>query len=109
MTMYLYMYLLHVEKPGFEPLQMDLWGTPPQFFALKNLSGTPDLFHGPPTEEKPRYRLEKNQDICSIRFDSCYFLSKGVNGVQAKFVGTPIMGTKKKVIWVPKSLIKRFF
>ena len=85
-------------------------GNSPTVFCLKKpLWWTPDLFHGPPTEEKPRYRLEKNQDICSIRFDSCYFLSKGVNGVQAKFVGTPIMGTKKKVIWVPKSLIKRFF
>jgi hypothetical protein len=32
-------------------------------------------------------------------------LTKGVNGVKAKFIGTPIMGSKKKVIWVPKTLV----
>ena len=32
-------------------------------------------------------------------------LTKDVNGVHAKFVGTPIVGSKKKVIWVPKSLV----
>jgi hypothetical protein len=31
-------------------------------------------------------------------------LTKGVNGVQAKFIGAPIMGSKKKAIWVPKEL-----
>jgi hypothetical protein len=32
-------------------------------------------------------------------------LVKGANGVKAKFIGTPIMGPKKKVIWVPKTLV----
>ena len=32
-------------------------------------------------------------------------LTKGVNGVHAKFVGTPIVGSKEKAIWVPKSLV----
>ena len=32
-------------------------------------------------------------------------LTKGVNGVHAKFIGTPTMGSKKKVIWVPKALV----
>ena len=32
-------------------------------------------------------------------------LTKGTNGVKAKFIGTPIVGSKKKVIWVPKTLI----
>jgi hypothetical protein len=30
---------------------------------------------------------------------------KGANGVKAKFIGTPIMGPKKKPIWVPKTLV----
>ena len=37
-----------------------------------------------------------------------YFLTKGVNGVYAKFVGTPIVGSKKKAIRVPKSLVTNF-
>jgi hypothetical protein len=28
---------------------------------------------------------------------------KGANGVKAKFIGTPIVGPKKKAIWVPKT------
>jgi hypothetical protein len=51
---------------------------------------------------------KKNQSknlVNAIPFDSCYVLTKGVKGVQAKFVGTPIVGPKKKAIWVPKSLV----
>jgi hypothetical protein len=40
-----------------------------------------------------------------IPFDSCYVLTKGVKGVHARFVGTPIVGPKKKAIWVPKNLV----
>jgi len=32
-------------------------------------------------------------------------LTKGTNGVYAKFIGAPIVGPKKKAIWVPKNLI----
>jgi hypothetical protein len=32
-------------------------------------------------------------------------LTKGANGVKAKFIGAPIMGSKKKAIWTPKSLV----
>jgi hypothetical protein len=32
-------------------------------------------------------------------------LTKGTNGVHAKFIGTPWMGSKKKAIWIPKSLV----
>ena len=34
-----------------------------------------------------------------------YMLVKGTNGVKAKFIGAPIVGSKKKAIWVPKSLV----
>ena len=47
----------------------------------------------------------KNTNISSIKFDSYYLLNKGVNGVKAKFVGTPIVASIKKAIWVPKSLV----
>ena len=29
----------------------------------------------------------------------------GAHGVKAKFIGKPWMGSKKKAIWVPKSLV----
>ena len=48
---------------------------------------------------------EQAPNISSIKFDSCYLLTKGVNGVQAMFFCTPIVGSKKKAIWVPKSLV----
>jgi hypothetical protein len=47
----------------------------------------------------------KNVNVSSIKFDSCYLLTKGANGVKAKLIGTPIVGSKKKVIWVPKTLV----
>ena len=47
----------------------------------------------------------KPTNVSLIKFDSCYLLTKGVNGVKAKFIGTPIMGPKKKVIWIPKTLV----
>ena len=43
--------------------------------------------------------------VSSIMFDSCYMLTKGVNGVKVKYIGAPIVGPKKKAIWVPKSLV----
>jgi hypothetical protein len=43
-------------------------------------------------------------NIYSIKFDSFYILAKGTNGVHAKFIGAPWMGSKKKAISVPKSL-----
>jgi hypothetical protein len=43
--------------------------------------------------------------VNAIPFDFCYVLTKSVKGVQAKFIGTLIVGPKKKAIWVPKSLV----
>jgi hypothetical protein len=53
------------------------------------------------------YKTNKNKqpNLSSIRFDSCYMLVKGANGVKAKFVGTPIVSSKKKAIWVPNTLV----
>ena len=47
----------------------------------------------------------KNANISSIKINSFYVLTKGTNGVKDKFIGTPWMGSKKKAIWVPKSLV----
>ena len=47
----------------------------------------------------------KNANVSSIKINSFYVLTKGANGVKAKFIGAPWMGSKKKAIWVPKSLV----
>ena len=47
----------------------------------------------------------RNANVSSIKIDSFYVLTKGTNGVKAKFIGTPWMSSKKKAIWVPKSLV----
>ena len=41
----------------------------------------------------------KNANVSSIKFDSCYLLTKGANGVKARFIGAPIVVSKKKAIW----------
>ena len=56
-------------------------------------------------KEHERKNKSKNANISSIKIDSFYVLTKGTNGVKAKFIGTPWMGLKKKAIWVPKSLV----
>ena len=47
----------------------------------------------------------KNANVSSIEINSFDMLTNGANGVKAKFIGTPWMGSKKKAIWVPKSLV----
>ena len=44
-------------------------------------------------------------NVSSIKLDSFYVLTKGTNGVKAKFFCAPWMSLKKKTIWVPKSLV----
>jgi len=48
---------------------------------------------------------KKTTNVPSVLFYSCYLLTKGEKGAQAKFIGTPIVGSKKKAIWVPKCLM----
>jgi hypothetical protein len=50
----------------------------------------------------------KNDKVSSIKFHSFYVLTRVTNGVYAKFIGAPWMSSKKKVIWVPKSLVINF-
>ena len=56
-------------------------------------------------EQYCKTNKNKQPNVSSIRFDSCYMLAKGTNGVKAKFIGTPIVDPKKKAIWVPKTLV----
>ena len=55
-------------------------------------------------EQYCKINKKKLPIVSSIKFDSCYMLVKGANGVKAKFIGTPIVPPKKKAIWVPKTL-----
>jgi hypothetical protein len=48
---------------------------------------------------------KSNANVSLIKLDSFYILTKGTNGVHAKFIGAPWMGSRKKAIWVPKSLV----
>jgi hypothetical protein len=45
----------------------------------------------------------KNAKVSSIKLDSFYVLTKGINGVHAKFIGAPWIGSKKKVIWCQRA------
>jgi hypothetical protein len=56
-------------------------------------------------EQNCKTNKNKNLSVSSIKLDSCYILVKGANGVKDKFIGTPIVGPKKKAIWVPKTLV----
>jgi hypothetical protein len=56
-------------------------------------------------EQNCKTNKNKQLNISSIKFDSYYMLVKGANGVKAKFIGTPIVGLKKKAIWVQKTLV----
>ena len=47
----------------------------------------------------------KNANVSSIKINYFYVLIKGTNGVKAKFIGALWMDSKKKAIWVPKSLV----
>ena len=49
--------------------------------------------------------MNKKTNVSTLKLDNAYMLVKGVNGVKARFIGTPLLGSKKKAIWVPKSLV----
>ena len=55
-------------------------------------------------EQYCKTNKNKLPNVSSIKFDSCYMIYKGANGVKAKFIGTPIVGLKKKAIWGTKDL-----
>ncbi len=48
---------------------------------------------------------KKKNNVSTIKINASYMLVKKSNGVKAKFIGAPWMGSKKKAIWVPKTLV----
>ena len=48
--------------------------------------------------EQKCMKKKSQANVSSIKIDSFYVLTKGINGVKAKFIGAPLMGLKKKVI-----------
>ena len=55
--------------------------------------------------EQKCMKKKPQANVSSIKLDSFYVLTNGTNGMKAKFIGAPWMGSKKEVIWVPKSLV----
>ena len=55
--------------------------------------------------EQKCMKKKSQANVSSIKLDSFYVLTKGTNGVKAKFIGAPWMGSKKKAVWVSKSLV----
>ena len=49
-------------------------------------------------EEQKCMKKKPQANVSSLKLDSFYILTKGANGVKAKFIGTPQMGSKKKAI-----------
>ena len=50
-------------------------------------------------------KKKSQANVSSIKLDSFYVLTKGTNGVKAKFIGAPWMGSRKKSICISKSLV----
>ena len=46
-----------------------------------------------------KFEKKCQANVSSIKLDSFYVLTKGTNGVKAKFIGAPWMGSKKKAIY----------
>ena len=57
------------------------------------------------TKSKNTKNKSKNANVFLIKIKYFYVLTKGTNSVKTKFIGTPWMGSKRKTIWVPKSLV----
>jgi hypothetical protein len=49
----------------------------------------------------------KQPNVSSITFDSCYMIIKGANGVKTKFIGASHESSKKKAIWVVRTLVTK--
>jgi hypothetical protein len=47
----------------------------------------------------------KNTNASSYKLNASYMLVKSERGVSDRFIGTPWMNSKKKAIWVPKTLV----
>jgi hypothetical protein len=101
------------EGLGYTPKKGKVAFVPPKPSFVK--SNGPTYYKGKQVRHHEHHNNNKNKmnntsmvksaKMSFIRFDSCYVLTKGENGVKAKYVDTPKMGPKIKAIWVPKCLV----
>jgi hypothetical protein len=100
---------LYKERLGYTPKKGKVASAPHKTSFVKNngrfCTSCKQVGHKEHDYKNKNKNKNKNAIIYSIKFDSCYLLTKGANGVKAKFVDTSMLGPKKKVIWVPKSLV----
>ena len=96
---------LYKERLGYTPKKGKVAFAPHKTSFVKNngqfYTSCKQVSH----KEHDYKNKNKNAIVFSIKLDSCYLLTKGANCVKAKFVGTSMLGPKKKAIWVPKSLV----
>ena len=96
---------LNKERLGYTPKNGKVAFAPHKTSFVKNNSRFCNRCKQVGHTEQYCKKNKNNANVSLICFDSCYMLTKGVNGVKAKFIGTPIVGSKKKAIWVLKSLV----
>jgi hypothetical protein len=96
---------LYKEELGYTPKKGKVTFAPHKANFIKNndrfCTSCKEVGH---IEQK--YINKKSQAIASsIKLYSFCVLTKDTNGVYAKFIGAPWMGSKKKDIWIPKSFV----
>jgi hypothetical protein len=97
---------LYKERLGYTPRKGTMTFAPQKTSFVKNncwfCTSCKQVGH---IERYCKTNKNKQPNVSSIRFDFCYMLVKGANGVKAKFIGAPHESSKKKTIWVPKTLV----
>jgi hypothetical protein len=96
---------LYKEGLGYNPKKGKVTFAPHKTHFVKNNGSYCKVCKKVSHIEQECMNKKFNANVSSIKLDSFYVLTKGINGVHAKFIGTPWMASKKKAIWVPKSLV----
>ena len=98
---------LYKKELGYIPKKGKATFTPHKTYFMKNNGWFCTSCNQVGHKEHDCKNKKSHANVFSIKFDSCYLLTKGADGVNAKFIGAPIMGSKKKAIWVSKSLVTK--
>jgi hypothetical protein len=96
---------LHKEGLGYNPKKVKAAFAPHKTRFVKNNGSYCKVCKQVGHIEQQCMNKKFNANVSSIKLDSFYMLTKNTNGVYAKFIGTPWMSSKKKVIWVPMRLV----
>jgi hypothetical protein len=87
---------LNKEGLGYTPKKgKAAFGTPKASFVKSNgrfCNRCKQVGH---LEKYCKNKSKSNTNVSLIYFDSCYMLTKGVNGEKAKFIGTQIVGRRR--------------